>query len=306
MRALALALALSAQTAWAGRSGNARQLHHAAVEANRNTDLTMEWRVPGQGRDTVTASLETAEINADKSVKRAVQLSDLYVVMAKAARRSAQGRERVKLTAKATRAGVQLRVTGAPSRGAAKAALADAQAAMDAARLRWMQDHRVMEVVPGALSYDHARIVAERADAIAPLAAALRAGTSSKREFVARALAFTQAIPYQKGRRGADAGFQHPLALVARNKGDCDGKSALFLALVRAELPSLPLAMVYVPGHALVGVGLPPKPGDRTFQHRGTEYVYAEPVGPAAHPLGSPAKANRRAGKRGVIRPVPR
>ena len=129
---------------------------------------------------------------------------------------------------------------------------------------------------------------------------------AGKAHLVARALAFTQAIPYQKGRRGADAGFQHPLALVARNKGDCDGKSALFLALVRAELPALPLAMVYVPGHALVGVGLPPKPGDRTFQHRGTEYVYAEPVGPAAHPLGSPAKANRRAGKRGVIRLVPR
>ena len=56
--------------------------------------------------------------------------------------------------------------------------------------------------------------------------------------------------------------------------------------------------MIYVPEHALVGVGLPAEGDDRTFKADGLTYVYAEPVGPAAYPLGQTAPANKRAGKR--------
>ena len=158
--------------------------------------------------------------------------------------------------------------------------MAAAQEAMEKRQARWMVENEVFEFDKGMLSYDHARIAAARAKAVAPVAAALRKGTRSDREFVERTLRFTQSIPYQKGKRGQDSGFQRPLALLARNKGDCDGKSALFLALIRAELPNVPLAMVYVPGHALVGVGIKPQKGDRTFRMDGRTYVMAEPSAP--------------------------
>ena len=306
MKILGLWLTLWFSTAAAAPRGNAVQARHAATADGGQTRYSMAWKAPPKGRDEVQALLSTAEIEADKSVKRMVQLVDLHAAMAAAARASAKDRGRVKVMAKGTKEGVQLRVTGAPSKKAAKAALAGAQRAMSAAQAAWMKDNRVMEVQPGVLSYDHALVVAERARAVAPLAAALREGTTTDRAFVARALSFVQAIPYQRGKRGKDAGFQHPLALLTRNKGDCDGKAALFLALLRAELPELPIAMVYVPGHALVGVGLPSRQGDATFKHNGKVFVFAEPVGPAAHPLGSADKKSRKSARRGQVRSVPR
>lgn len=284
-------------------AANAKQLNHTIEEGAEQTTLSWAWKSPSGGKDTVSVSLSSAEIEADKSIKRKIQLTDMYAAMAKAARKSGKSRPKVKLTAKVSPQGVQLGASG-PAK-AAKAAMSEAQVAMQKAQKAWMTENQVFETESGRLSYDHALIVSERAAAVAPLASALREGTSSKRAFVARALAFSQAIPYQVNKRGTDTGLQRPLALLARNKGDCDGKSALFLALIRAELPDVPIAMIYVPGHALVGVGLPPKEGDGTFSAGGVTYVYAEPVGPGAFPLGQTAPPNKRAGKKGHVRPVP-
>jgi hypothetical protein len=281
---------------------NAKQLGHTAEEGATDTTLTFAWRSPSGGKDTLSVVVSTAEVAADKAVKRKIQLQDLYVEMAKAARKSGKTRKKVQLTAKAGPGGVQLGAQG-PAK-AAKAAMAEAQTAMEQRRQEWLVENQVFEVKPGSLSHDHVAVVADRAAAVAPVAAALRAGTASDREFVARALAFSQAIPYQKNKRGTDTGFQRPMALLARNKGDCDGKSALFLSLVRAELPAVPLAMIYVPGHALTGVGLPPEEGDKSFTADGVTFIYAEPVGPLAAPLGQTAPANKRAGKSGTVRIV--
>ncbi len=298
-----LPLLLSLLLATPALAGNAEQLKHAAESGAETTTLTFAWRAPSSGRDRVQATLSSAEIEADKTVRRRVQLLDLHEAMARAARKSAKGRRAVELTARATAAGVQLGASG-PAK-ATRATMDEASEAMEQERARWLIENQVFELEKGALSYDHALIAADRAAAVEPLAERLREGTSTDRQFVERALLFTQSIPYQKGKRGGDAGFQRPLALLARNKGDCDGKSALFLALVRAELPDVPLAMVYVPEHALVGVGLPAEGDDRTFKADNLTYVYAEPVGPAAYPLGQTAPENKRAGKKGQVRPLP-
>lgn len=295
-------LAAHLLTAPVALAENARQIAHSAEEGPEEVAVEMAWKTAA-GTDKVAFTVSAAELAVDKSIKRKLQLEDLYTALAKAARQSAKSRKKVQLTAKVTPGGVQLGAAGPPK--AAKAAMADAQTAMTEARVAWMAENRIYEPKPGVLSYDHALIVAERAATLTSLAAALREGTSSDREFIARALAFSQAIPYQAGKKGRDTGFQHPLALVVRNKGDCDGKAALFLAIVHAELPQLPLAMVYVPGHALVGVGLPPKSGDQSFKDGGVEYIFAEPVGPGAVPLGQPAPANKRTARAGRVRAVP-
>lgn len=283
---------------------NAKQISHSADEGIRKTTLTFVWKGGGGGKDDIRAKVLTSEIEADKEIKRKIQLLDLHKAMAKAARKSAKAWPDVKLTAEPSKQGVQLNVTG--PRSQTKKALNEAKAAMERRQAGWMKEHEVFEIAENSLSYDHARIAARRSEAVAPVAAALRKGTDSQREFISRALRFSQSIPYQKGKRGQDSGFQRPLALLARNKGDCDGKSALFLSLLRAEMPNVPLAMVYVPGHALVGVGIQPKKGDQTFKMGGKTYVLAEPVGPGAFPLGRTAPENKRAAKKGIVRTVPK
>lgn len=285
------------------RAANALQVQHSLIQGDSETTLVVSWTLPGGREDSVTAALATAEMDADKAVKRQVHLPDLYRVMAQAATESAARWPQVALTVRPRSGGVELGVRGPPD--GARAAMTGAQEAMDQARAGWLRDHQVFEIAPGQLSYDHAAIAAARAPAVAPLAAALRAGTDSDRAFVARALAFAQSFPYQRARRNTDAGLQRPLALLARNKGDCDGKSTLFLSLVRAELPHVPLAFVYVPDHALVGVGLPAQAGDQAFEYGGAVFIYAEPVGPGAIPLGEAAPASLGAAGGAMVRIVP-
>jgi hypothetical protein len=124
---------------------------------------------------------------------------------------------------------------------------------------------------------------------------------------VEKALSFVQSIPYEaRKKKGGDPGYRRPLALLSRNRGDCDSKSVLFLAVVRAGLPDVALSVIYVPEHALTGVAMPAESGDRSFKADGIEFLYAEPVGPALHGLGEPADANKKAGKKGEVRIVPR
>ena len=280
---------------------NAKQLEQSVEVGAVETVLSFSWRAAG--RDAVEFALQTEAIEADTAIRRKIQLADLHEAMARAARQSARGRKAVELTARGTASGVSLGASG-PGK-ATRAAMAQAQSAMEAEKSSWLVENQVFALRDGSLSWDHARVIAERAEAVAPAAAALREGMPSDRAFIERALAFAQSIPYQKGKRGTDSGFQRPLALLRRNRGDCDGKSALFLAMVRAELPDVPLAMVYVEGHALTGVGVTAEKGDRTFTSDGVEYVYAEPVGPAAYPLGQTAPANKKSGKKGQVRAVP-
>lgn len=103
-------------------------------------------------------------------------------------------------------------------------------------------------------------------------------------------LNFVQSIPYDPlssddGRRGLS--FLMPEQVLAQNRGDCDSKSALFIALVIALYPDLEQAMIYVPDHALVGVDLPQTKADqKTLQIRGKPFLLFEVTGPAEIPPG--------------------
>jgi hypothetical protein len=141
-----------------------------------------------------------------------------------------------------------------------------------------------------SLRPDYARIARESVEPLAPVAAALAAATRgrSRREVIDRLLLFLQTIPYDPLEdRATDAGFALPLAVLAGNRGDCDSKSVTFAALLHRLYPDLPIALILVPGHALVALGLSPEGGDRrTIRYAGRTWVLGEPVGPGAYPLG--------------------
>ena len=105
---------------------------------------------------------------------------------------------------------------------------------------------------------------------------------------VALALGFFQEIPYavldDKRRQGGD--FLPGPALLAQNRGDCDSKAVALAAVLRTFTRFRKLAVVTMPGHAILAVEMPAQPGDTTIKQGGRLYVALEPAGPALAPIG--------------------
>lgn len=285
-----------AAAAWGGPES---QTGFEVQRGEQSWSFDFRWRGPG-GPDRITFDLPAAPLEADREEETWLPRRELNESIERAVRRWGKDLRRVDLKVESDARGVQVRASG---RGDVRGAMKEAADVMAAARDEWLAAHRFTLLEDGAVSFDHAALVLDYDDDLRPVADALRAGTADDRAFVARALSFVQSIPYEaRKRKGGDPGYRRPLALLSRDRGDCDSKSVLFLGIVHAALPELPLAVVYVPGHALVGVGLPKEKGDRTFSEDGTKYVYAEPVGPAQMALGEVGKGHTR---RREVRPVP-
>ena len=94
---------------------------------------------------------------------------------------------------------------------------------------------------------------------------------SEDRGRVQLALSFFQAIPYatldDKQRQGGD--FLPASALLAENRGDCDSKAVALAAVLRNFTRFRKLAVVTMPGHAILGVEMPAEPGDATIRQGG-------------------------------------
>lgn len=127
-------------------------------------------------------------------------------------------------------------------------------------------------------------------ESLRPLSRALadnRAATNDRAK-VAHALAFVQIIPYARledaNRQGGD--FLPAPALLAQNRGDCDSKSVALAAVLRSFVPSRKLAVITMPGHAVLAVDLPPESGERTIRTSGRSLVALEAAGPHALPVG--------------------
>jgi hypothetical protein len=111
---------------------------------------------------------------------------------------------------------------------------------------------------------------------------------NDERARIALALGFFQEIPYttleDKHRQGGD--FLPAPALLAQNRGDCDSKSVALAAVLRTFTRLRRLAVVTMPGHAILAVEMPAEQGDTTIRHGGRQYVALEPAGPLMAPIG--------------------
>lgn len=102
-------------------------------------------------------------------------------------------------------------------------------------------------------------------------------------------LSFVQSIPYsalESRLTSSGAGFNPPLQLLWQNQGDCDSKMTLTAALLRALMPRIEMALIYIDGHAFIGINIPAEAGEVTIEHEEVNYLLAEPTGPALLPLG--------------------
>ncbi len=216
---------------------------------------------------------------------------------AEAIRSWSKGRKGPKVSVSVSSGEVRIAVKG-KSRSAMKQALAEAQQVGEAAQEEWLEKNGFVRIDEDTILPDHAGHVAEYAPSLAPVVEALGGPGADARSFAELALGFVQTIPYEKRALVSDR-YRRPLSLLGRNKGDCDSKSVLFLGLMRQAWPELPLAMVYIKGHAFVALGLEPQDDDRTVEIDDVDWVGAEPVGPALNELGELGKTSRRKARRG-------
>lgn len=260
----------------------------AAPERTRDVDERGAERVytySGAG-GSLSFALPVDAIRADLSLSGPHPVNELVEARANAVRAWAAGRPEAERAATAIDVTVQggtltYDVVSSAESGA-DAALAAAQAVSERARGAFLLE-RGYEDANGLIRPAHARLASEYAARVAPVADALARAGDSDAAFVARALAFVQAIPYERRSAAGDT-FRRPLAVLDGDRGDCDSKAVLYLAVVRARLPSVSTAMLYIPGHLYVGLDVA---GDGArVGIGGRSYLVAEPAGPGAVPLG--------------------
>ncbi|MFT5541321.1 MAG: hypothetical protein ACI97K_000676 [Glaciecola sp.] len=155
------------------------------------------------------------------------------------------------------------------------------------------------EVGKEAIKQDHKRYALESYKNLTSIVSAIKnqlENPNNDREFVNFTLNWLQAIPYDtmENRISSNgSGFAAPQQLLRFNKGDCDSKSTLFLALLKAYKPTIKAQMIFLPNHALVGINLNPINTDTKIIQNNDVYVLAEPTGPANYELGRIAPSSQ-------------
>ena len=170
--------------------------------------------------------------------------------------------------------------------------LKEAKAVGEAAQIEYIEQNDYT-FLAGKVVPDHIKHIKTYADDLSPLVEALGGPTQDPREFANKALSFTQSIPYEKRGRKPDK-YRRPLSMIGRNKGDCDSKTVLFLALMHEAYPQMPLAVIYIPGHAFGAIGIEGQRGELSFRADGQSWVAVEPVGPAMNPIGQVGGKSKR------------
>jgi hypothetical protein len=133
---------------------------------------------------------------------------------------------------------------------------------------------------------DHKRFVNEGFDATAPIISKLkeRFPNSTARQIAEFLIGWIQTIPYddlERRETSNGAGFEPPIHLINKNRGDCDSKVTLIAHLLKQIFPRLRMAIIYLPEHALIGLNVSVLKNDEVLEIDGLKFVLAEPVGPA-------------------------
>ncbi|NMH60355.1 hypothetical protein [Alteromonas ponticola] len=250
-------------------------------------------------------ALETNQIDKTPDLQRTFQpaLAQRYVTVAllKAARQINPKRARIDINPRNESIEVKVR-----ARSQQQAAIIQKQLheRREEAYSEYLYEHYYTKFITPlneqAVKPDHVRYIVETTEALIPLSQAFYEKLiedSDAREYFNLLLSWVQSIPYDalEDRTGSNgSGFSPPAQVLSQNKGDCDSKTVITAAIVRAFLPTTAMVMVLLPEHALLGVALPPKGNELTVMDKGTTYILMEPTGPALLPFGQVAPTTRQ------------
>jgi hypothetical protein len=275
---------LLAALVWAAPA-HARQLQYNAERVGASIAFQYVWKDRA-------GTAHAAAFQLPESALKAAQINFQGFDVDKA---KAAAQQSLQAYASKPRADVRLRVNGSTisAEGVNKASLEREMALAKEHYKKALEDELYKayftRVDENSIMPDHTRIAQMNYAAVRPIAQALapKMAQMTARERVNFLLGFVQSIPYDTlDSRNNGAGFVTPLQLIAANRGDCDSKSVLFVALLRHFYPNLRALMVYVPGHAFVGLDMPRDGTDFALQLGSLVAVLAEPVGPGLTALG--------------------
>lgn len=147
------------------------------------------------------------------------------------------------------------------------------------------------------IKVDHLQFAKKAIAHVTPIAEAIKSQFQNNRprDVINFTLNWVQSIPYQvlEDRKTSDgSGFNSPLKVISGNGGDCDSKMVLLGAILKNIYPSLSIAFIYLPEHALIGFELSTLKNDEYTVINGAHYLLAEPVGPALIPLAKIAPSS--------------
>lgn len=111
-------------------------------------------------------------------------------------------------------------------------------------------------------------------------------------------LGFSQSIPYSplsSRVTSSGAGFNPPPKVLWENQGDCDSKVTLTASILRSLMPRIKMVLVFIEGHALIGINTTPKDDDLFITFEEETFVLAEPTGPASLMLGDVSPTSEQA-----------
>jgi len=151
------------------------------------------------------------------------------------------------------------------------------------------------------IKQDHQRYAKESSNNLSGVVTAIKEqlkNPNNAREFIDFTLNWLQTIPYDtlENRISSNgSGFAAPRQLLLNNKGDCDSKSTLFLALLKSYNPKLSAQMIFLPNHALVGINIKANTMDEKIIQNNVVYILAEPTGEAQYKLGEIAPSSKMA-----------
>jgi len=151
-----------------------------------------------------------------------------------------------------------------------------------------------------AIKPNHIKIAIDSVGDLKPLKPIILESASIKniRKVSNYVLGFIQTIPYEtlsSRITSSGAGYNPPLKLLWENKGDCDSKVTLTASLLRSLMPRIKIAMIFIDNHALLGIDVPAIGDEVTVNYNGTNYLLAEPTGPALMKLGKIAQSSKQA-----------
>lgn len=267
---------------------SAQQISRDVDKTSSEWSFDVKWKDAAGQKHRAQFTLPADEVKADLDEPLRLKTKPFHEDVAKSVNTWGKTQKGTKVKAKGTKDGVSISVSGDDARQVLK----DAQVQLESARDRELKE-RGFTTLDGAIVPDHTRHARQYASDLAPIVEALGGPTKDARVFADKALSFVQTIPYEKASLKRDR-YRRPLSLVGRNRGDCDSKATLFLALMREAYPDMELGIVYIKGHAYAAVGLEAESGDDTRRADGIKWVLAEPVGPALHPVGEISRTSKR------------
>lgn len=268
--------------------------HHAyGVQTQFDVDkgkkewsFKVRWKDADNKKHTVNYALPKKRIRKDLDTPIQYPKQEAAVAVVKKVNHTFRGRKGPRVKATAYKSGaVGIRVSGGTSIQR-RNAYDEAKNVRDKAHKTFLKRHGYTLKKNRIIIPDFTKHVVDYSKDLHPLVDALGGPTKNPRKFANKALSFVQSIPYEKRALVANI-YRRPLSILARNRGDCDSKTVLFLAIMHAAYPEMPLTLVRIPGHIYGGLGIEPQKGDVRLRRKGHTWVGVEPVGPATRKVGS-------------------